>query len=47
VWRWTGRSPTARRARGTFTKLVEEGKEHPIEKVGAQVRPMMSWIDKG
>jgi len=33
--------------RGTFTKLVEEGKEHPIEKVGAQLRPMMSWIDKG
>jgi len=32
--------------RPTFTKLVEEGKEHPIEKVGAQLRPMMSWIEQ-
>ncbi len=30
--------------RGTFDKLVEEGKHHPIEKVGAELRPMMSWI---
>jgi ketol-acid reductoisomerase len=30
--------------RATFDKLVEEGKHHPIEQVGAQLRPMMSWI---
>jgi ketol-acid reductoisomerase len=30
--------------RGTFDKLVEEGKHHPIEKTGAELRPMMSWI---
>src|SRR3954463_8212217 len=33
--------------RPNFTKLVEDGKQHPIEKVGAQLRPMMSWIRKG
>jgi ketol-acid reductoisomerase len=27
-----------------FTKLVEEGKAHPIEQVGAKLRSMMSWI---
>ncbi|AEH11037.1 MULTISPECIES: ketol-acid reductoisomerase [Protofrankia] len=30
--------------RPQFTKLVEEGKKHPIEQVGAQLRPLMSWI---
>jgi ketol-acid reductoisomerase len=30
--------------RPNFTKLVEEGKQHPIEQVGAELRPMMSWI---
>jgi ketol-acid reductoisomerase len=30
--------------RPNFTKLVEDGKSHPIEQVGAQLRPMMSWI---
>jgi ketol-acid reductoisomerase len=30
--------------RPNFTKLVEEGKSHPIEQVGAKLRPMMSWI---
>ncbi len=30
--------------RPTFTKLVEEGKQHPIEGVGARLRGMMSWI---
>ncbi len=30
--------------RPNFTKLVEEGKHHPIEQVGAELRPMMSWI---
>ncbi|MCK9927039.1 ketol-acid reductoisomerase [Frankia sp. Mgl5] len=32
--------------RATFTKLVEEGKQHPIEQVGGKLRPMMSWIAK-
>ncbi len=32
--------------RPNFTKLVEEGKNHPIEQVGAQLRPLMSWISK-
>jgi ketol-acid reductoisomerase len=32
--------------RPTFTKLVEEGKQHPIERVGARLRPMMSWISR-
>jgi ketol-acid reductoisomerase len=26
-------------------KFREEGRNHPIEKVGAQLRPMMAWID--
>jgi len=30
--------------RPNFTKLVEEGKQHPIEQVGGKLRPMMSWI---
>jgi ketol-acid reductoisomerase len=33
--------------RANFTKLVEDGKQHPIEQVGAKLRPMMSWIRKG
>jgi ketol-acid reductoisomerase len=33
--------------RPNFTKLVEDGKSHPIEQVGAQLRPMMSWIRQG
>src|ERR1700709_907541 len=33
--------------RPNFTKLVEDGKQHPIEQVGAQLRPMMSWIKRG
>jgi ketol-acid reductoisomerase len=31
--------------RPQFTKLVEEGKAHPIEQVGAKLRPLMSWIE--
>jgi ketol-acid reductoisomerase len=31
--------------RPNFTKLVEEGKTHPIEQVGSVLRPMMSWIN--
>jgi ketol-acid reductoisomerase len=32
--------------RPNFTKLREEGKQHPIEQVGAQLRGMMSWVDR-
>jgi ketol-acid reductoisomerase len=31
--------------RPQFTKYAEEGKNHPIEQVGAQLRPLMAWID--
>ena len=32
--------------RPQFTKYAAEGKEHPIEKVGAKLRPLMAWIDE-
>ncbi|HWL35166.1 MAG TPA: ketol-acid reductoisomerase [Frankiaceae bacterium] len=32
--------------RPVYTKLAEEGATHPIEEVGARLRPLMSWIDK-
>jgi ketol-acid reductoisomerase len=32
--------------RPTYTKLAEEGAAHPIEEVGARLRPMMAWIDE-
>ncbi len=32
--------------RPQFTALVEREKEHPIEKVGAQLRAMMPWLQK-
>ncbi len=32
--------------RPNFTKLQQQGAEHPIEKVGAQLRGMMSWVDR-
>jgi ketol-acid reductoisomerase len=32
--------------RPNFLKLREEGKQHPIEQVGAQLRGMMSWVDR-
>ena len=32
--------------RPNFTKYAEEGHNHPIEQVGAKLRPLMSWIDK-
>jgi ketol-acid reductoisomerase len=31
--------------RPQFTKYREEGAKHPIEIVGAKLRPMMAWID--
>ena len=32
--------------RPQFTKYAEEGRTHPIEQVGARLRPMMAWIDE-
>jgi ketol-acid reductoisomerase len=29
-----------------FNQLVEAGKKHPIETVGAQLRSMMPWMKK-
>ena len=33
--------------RPNFNALREEGKEHPIEEVGAELRAMMPWISAG
>ncbi|HEY8523768.1 MAG TPA: ketol-acid reductoisomerase [Acidimicrobiales bacterium] len=33
--------------RATFHQLREQGKAHPIEKVGAELRAMMPWISAG
>jgi ketol-acid reductoisomerase len=32
--------------RPQFNKYREESASHPIEQVGAKLRPMMSWIEK-
>jgi ketol-acid reductoisomerase len=32
--------------RPNFTKFREEGANHPIEQVGAELRGMMSWVDR-
>ncbi|MGH3735083.1 MAG: ketol-acid reductoisomerase [Micromonosporaceae bacterium] len=32
--------------RPNFTKLREQGAQHPIEEVGTKLRGMMSWVDK-
>jgi ketol-acid reductoisomerase len=32
--------------RPNFTKLQEQGAEHPIEVTGAKLRAMMSWVDR-
>jgi len=32
--------------RPAFTKYAEEGAAHPIEEVGARLRPLMSWIEE-
>ena len=32
--------------RPNYTKLRTEGEQHPIEQVGAQLRGLMSWIDR-
>ena len=31
--------------RPNYTKLRAEGEQHPIEQVGARLRPLMSWLD--
>ena len=36
-----------RGGRENFTRLLEEGAEHQIEKVGAELRGMMPWISAG
>jgi ketol-acid reductoisomerase len=33
--------------RANYTKLLEQGAEHPVEKVGADLRAMMPWISAG
>ena len=32
--------------RPNFTKLQQQGEDHPIEQVGRQLRGMMSWVDR-
>src|SRR2546430_2648010 len=32
--------------RPQFTKYAEEGRNHPIEQVGARLRPLMAWIEE-
>jgi ketol-acid reductoisomerase len=33
--------------RDNYNKLLEQGAEHPVEKVGAELRAMMPWISAG
>ena len=33
--------------RGNYHRMQDEGKAHPIETVGAQLRSMMPWISAG
>jgi ketol-acid reductoisomerase len=32
--------------RPEFTKLIEKGRQHPVEQVGAKLRPLFAWIDQ-
>ena len=32
--------------RPNFTKLQQQGEDHPIEQVGRKLRGMMSWVDR-
>jgi ketol-acid reductoisomerase len=41
---WIAESDSGRKR---FSELRNAGKNHPIEKVGAQLRGMMPWISKG
>ena len=36
-----------RSGRENYTRLLEEGAEHQIEKVGGELRGMMPWISAG
>ena len=35
------------KGRPNFDRLREQEKQHPVEKTGAQLREMMSWLKKG
>ncbi len=37
----------SRSGRENFHRLEQEGHDHPIEKVGAELRAMMPWISQG
>ncbi len=37
----------SRSGRANFTRLEQAGHDHPIEKVGAELRSMMPWISQG
>ena len=37
----------SRSGRARFKELERQGEEHPIEKVGAELRAMMPWISAG
>jgi ketol-acid reductoisomerase len=41
---WIGEN---RKGRANFTRLREEGRQHPIEQVGEELRSMMPWISAG
>ena len=43
----TSGSPRARPAGPNYKRLQQEGKDHPIEDVGARLRAMMPWISAG
>ena len=34
-------------SRPVYNKLKKKGADHPIEKVGKELRAMMSWLKKG
>ncbi|AHI00773.1 ketol-acid reductoisomerase [Kutzneria viridogrisea] len=40
---WVGEDQAGRT---TFTKLQNEGAQHPIEEVGKKLRGLMSWVDR-
>ena len=40
---WVGEDDAGR---PQYTKYAAEAKEHPIEQVGARLRPLMAWIDE-
>jgi ketol-acid reductoisomerase len=41
---WVAESESGR---STFNRLREEGRQHPVEQVGGQLRAMMPWISAG